>query len=174
MALPLSCPQCRKETVLRAHCLSVFERLASLLWVSPFRCQFCSCRFLAFRGGRRYVKDLVDRREHRRIAVRLSLSFSGGKIREEGTVRDLSLGGCVIESNAKVRVDDIFYLQIFIDEDGPPIETAAMVRSVGPRGIGFKFLRSAREDKRLLEYLHAQGVGTDRGPQPSGEWNRRP
>ena len=160
--------------MLRAHCLSVFERLASLLWVSPFRCQSCSCRFLAFRGGPRCVKGLVDRREHRRIPVRLSLSFSGGKIRKEGIVRDLSLGGCVIESNAKVRVDDIFYLKIFIDEDGPPIETAAMVRSVGPRRIGFKFLRSAREDKRLLEYLHAQGGGADRGPQPSGEWGRRP
>lgn len=174
MARPLSCPQCSKDTVLRARCLSTIERVASLLWISPFRCQSCGCRFLAFRGGRRYAKGLVDRREHRRVPVRLSLSFSGGKIREKGVVRDLSLGGCVIESKAKVKVDDIYYLQIFIDEDGPPIETAAVVRSVGPRGIGFKFLRSARDDRRLLEYLHSEEAGADRGPQPSEEGNRRP
>ncbi len=80
----------------------------------------------------------------------------------------------MIESKAKVKVDDIYYLQIFIDEDGPPIETAAVVRSVGPRGIGFKFLRSARDDRRLLEYLHSEEAGADRGPQPSEEGNRRP
>jgi hypothetical protein len=49
-----------------------------------------------------------------------------------------------------------------------------MVRSVGPRGIGFKFLRSAREDRRLLEFLHAQAIGADRDPVGSGQRSRRP
>jgi hypothetical protein len=33
-----------------------------------------------------------------------------------------------------------------------------MVRSVSAKRIGFKFLRSARENKRLFEFLHAQGA----------------
>jgi hypothetical protein len=31
-----------------------------------------------------------------------------------------------------------------------------MVRSVSPRGIAFKFLRAAQENKRLLAFIQAQ------------------
>ena len=37
-----------------------------------------------------------------------------------------------------------------------PLEVAAMVRSVSSRGIAFKFLRAAQENKRLLAFVHAQ------------------
>jgi hypothetical protein len=102
----------------------------------------------------------VERREHLRIPVRLCLSFSGGKVRGEGTVLDLSLGGCIIKSETHVRVDDIFYLQIVIAEDEPPVEVAAMVRSVSARGIAFKFLRKAQENKRLLTFIQSRSGST--------------
>jgi hypothetical protein len=88
--------------------------------------------------------------------VRLYLSFSGGKVRGEGTVLDLSMGGCIIKSETQVHTDDIFYLQLSLGEGEPPLELAAMVRSVSPRGIAFKFLRAAQEDKRLLAFVQAQ------------------
>ncbi len=159
MTPPLRCPHCGKDGVLRSRCRSVWEYLASLLFVSPFRCQFCNHRFLAARLGREYPKHLIDRREHLRIPVRLFLSFSGGRVRGEGTVMDISMGGCIIKSDTQVHVDDIFYLQIALDEREPPLELAAMVRSVGPRGIAFKFLRKAQEDKRLLAFVQARSVG---------------
>jgi hypothetical protein len=99
---------------------------------------------------------MVDRRAHLRIPVRLFLSFSGGKVRGEGTVLDISMGGCIIESQAPVHVDDIFYLQIALEHDQAPLEVAAMVRSVSARGIAFKFLRAAQENKRLLAFVHAK------------------
>jgi len=99
---------------------------------------------------------MVDRRAHLRIPVRLFLSFSGGKVRGEGTVLDISMGGCIIESQAPVHVDDIFYLQIALENDQAPLEVAAMVRSVSARGIAFKFLRAAQENKRLLAFVHAK------------------
>lgn len=68
------------------------------------------------------------------------------------------MGGCIIECETMVQVDDIFYLQMFLKEQEMPIEVAAMVRSVSPKRIGFKFLRSARENKRLFEFLHANGA----------------
>jgi len=100
--------------------------------------------------------SLLFRREHLRIPVRLYLSFSGGKIRGEGTVLDLSMGGCIIKSETHVRVDDIFYLEISTGPHEPPLEVAAMVRSVSPRGIAFKFLRAAQDNKRLLAFIQAQ------------------
>jgi len=88
--------------------------------------------------------------------VRLYLSFSGGKIRGEGTVLDLSMGGCIVRSKTVVHTDDIFYLQLSLGEGELPLEVAAMVRSVSARGIAFKFLRAAQENKRLHAFVQAQ------------------
>lgn len=77
-------------------------------------------------------------------------------MRGEGTVMDLSLGGCIIKSDTQVHIDDIFYLEIAIAQDEPPIEVAAMVRSVSTRGIALKFLRKAQENKRLLSFIQSR------------------
>lgn len=77
-------------------------------------------------------------------------------MRGEGTVMDLSQGGCIIKSDTHVRVDDIFYLEIVLAENEPPVEVAAMVRSVSARGIVFKFLRKAQEHPRLLAFIQSR------------------
>ena len=83
-------------------------------------------------------------------------------MRGEGRVLDISMGGCIIESEASVHVDDIFYLQIALENEQAPLEVAAMVRSISSRGIAFKFLRSAQENKRLLVFVQAktESLGT--------------
>ncbi len=152
------CPHGRHHHVLRSRPQTPREYAAALLFLAPYHCQACNHRFLATRLG---VQDAgQDRREHLRIPVRLFLSFSGGKVRGEGTVMDLSMGGCVIRSQTHVHVDDIFYLEIAIAEREPPIEVAAMVRSVSARGIAFKFLRKAQENKRLLAYIKSHSGTT--------------
>ena len=156
MSRQLTCRRCQKDGLLRAHPQSPREHLASLIFVVPFRCPSCSHRFLASRLGLDHPTHPIDRREHLRIPVRLYLSFSGGKIRGEGTVLDLSMGGCIIKSKTQVHTDDIFYLQLSLGEGELPLEVAAMVHSVSARGIAFKFLRAAQENKRLLAFVQAQ------------------
>lgn len=161
----LTCPQCRHEKILRSRPLSVSERVAALFLMAPFSCAQCSCRFMASRIGLNHSRQAVDRREYLRIPVRLFLSFSGGKVRGEGTVMDLSVGGCIIKSETQVHVDDIFYLEIATGNQDPPLEVAAMVRSISSRGIAFKFLRAAQENKRLLTFVQARtGEHLDRVP----------
>jgi len=155
MGRVLSCPQCQKDGLLRSHPQSMRERFASFFFVAPFRCPSCSHRFLASRLGLDHPTHPIDRREHLRIPVRLYLSFSGGKVCGEGTVLDLSMGGCIIKSKAQVHTDDIFYLQLSLGEGESPLEVAAMVRSVSARGIAFQFLRAAHGDKRLLAFVQA-------------------
>ena len=152
----LNCPRCQKDGILQSLPQSPREHLASFLFVAPFRCPSCSHRFLASRLWLDHPTHPMDRREHLRIPVRLYLSFSGGKVRGEGTVLDLSMGGCIIKSETLVHTDDIFYLQLTLSEGDLPLEVAAMVRSVSPRGIAFKFLRAAQENKRLLAFVQAQ------------------
>jgi len=82
-------------------------------------------------------------------------------VRGEGTVMDLSLGGCIIQSDTHVGMNDIFYLEIAgVDNDEKPIEVAAMVRSVSTRGIAFKFLRKAQENPRLLSFIQSVSDST--------------
>ncbi len=151
-----SCPRCQKDGLLRSHPQSPREHLASLLFMAPFRCPSCSHRFLTSRLWLDHSTRPIDRREHLRIPVRLYLSFSGGKVRGEGTVLDLSIGGCIIKSDTQVHTNDIFYLQLYFDDTEPPLEVAGMVHSVSARGIAFKFLRAAQENKRLLTFVQAQ------------------
>lgn len=154
------CPHCRKGGAFRSQPQSPHEYIASWIWIVPFHCQFCSRRFLACRLGKESSDRPIDRREHLRIPVRLCLSFSGGKMTGTGTVMDLSLGGCIIKSDTNVHADDIFYLEIAVAEDEPPIEVAAMVRSISARGIAFKFLRKAQENKRLLLFIQSHAGST--------------
>ena len=50
--------------------------------------------------------------------------------------------------------------QIVVAEDEPHVEVAAMVRSVSARGIAFKFLRQAQENKRLLSFIQSHSGST--------------
>jgi hypothetical protein len=152
----LSCPRCRKDGLLRSYPQSPREHLAFFIFVAPFRCPSCSHRFLASHLWLDHSTHPIDRREHLRIPVRLFLSFSGGKVRGEGTILDLSMGGCIIKSQTQVHTSDIFYLQLSLEDSEPPLELAAMVHSVSARGIAFKFLRAAQENKRLLAFIQTQ------------------
>ena len=157
-----SCPSCQKHTVLRTPPRTLSESILALFRVVPFRCQDCQFRYLKLALGVGSPDGAMDRRKHFRIPVRLYLSFSGGRIRGEGHVVDLSMGGCMIESGAHVKVDDIFYLEIALPEQRTPVEVAAIVRSVSSRGIAFQFLRKSQDNKRLQAFIqgHARKVET--------------
>lgn len=154
------CPRCRESGAMSVSPQSPRELVAMLIWMAPFECRRCLHRFLARRPRTVRSSRAIERREHLRIPVKLCLSFSGGKIRGEGTVMDLSLGGCIIKSDTHVHVDDIFYLEIVVAENEPPVKVAAMVQSVGARGIAFKFLRKAQGNKRLLTFIHSRAGST--------------
>ena len=164
MGRQIVCPQCQQDGAIHVEAHSPREILASLLRLVPFQCQRCDHRFLTRRKSLRSASQVTERREHMRIPVRLSLSFSGGRVRGEGTVLDMSLGGCIIQSKAHVRIDDIFYLEIILAKDEPPVEAAAIVRSVSTRGIAFKFLRRAQEDKRLAAFIQTRSRSASLGP----------
>ena len=169
MTRTLICPQCGKNVVLRAQTRRLSESLLALLFIAPFRCQSCHHRFFRFRLGLTYPASIIDRREHLRIPVRLFLSFSGGRIKGEGFVTDLSMGGCMIQSSTHVKVDDIFYLHITLPNHDKALELAAIVRSVTSRGVSFQFLRQAQENKTLFSFIQAQAQGGGSGVHKTGQ-----
>jgi hypothetical protein len=133
----------------------LLERVASLVSALPFQCRSCHRRYWAFERAPRREGPRHERREFPRIPVRLTSAFSGDRVRGEGLMLDLSVGGCRIRSALRLSLGDLVYLRIALPGQ-EPLELAAVVRSAGPQGIGCKFLRAAHEDGRLAAYLREQ------------------
>lgn len=156
------CPQCNKHLVLRVHREGVVERLLSLCYLYPFRCQLCSHRFLALQWGRRFVKEYVGGREFERIPVRFPATFSNEHGQGAGTVVDLSVQGCLLETDASLPPDAVLALRIQGDDDHSRLEVeVAGVRWISRRQVGLEFLslhagESARL-RRLIERLPPNG-----------------
>jgi len=153
MNLLLRCRRCGKGLAQRATVQSIAEQFLSLFATHPFQCQICGHRFLAFRFSSLYRDQRAERREWERIPVRFSTAFSGSHIRGEGTVVNISKGGCKIDTDVKVQVGALLYMQLFLSQGEPPVEVAGSVRSAKDGKLGVKFLRVAREEQRLQHFI---------------------
>jgi PilZ domain len=150
------CPRCRRDFVQRVHRRWGLERVLSLLYIYPFRCQLCGHRFRVQQWGVRYVRRAIDRRQYERMATSFPVTFSGAAGTGEGMVTDIALGGCGVGTTAQLVEGAILQMQLQTSPSTPaiPVE-AAVVRSVRPRYVGFEFLRfepQARE--RLSQFLY--------------------
>ena len=158
----LKCPRCPKGLAQRVAPRSVVEELLAALLTYPFQCQGCDHRFTACRLGSTYRNQREDRRESDRIPVRFSATFSGNQVRGEGMVVNISKGGCKIETDSKIPTGALLYLQLFLSEAQAPVEVAGSVRSARDGRIGVKFLRIAKEEKRLQEFIQWRAERTGR------------
>jgi predicted HAD superfamily Cof-like phosphohydrolase len=59
-SLTMSCPRCGKSFVRRSGRKGLKERLLSLVYLYPFRCQVCANRFRAFQFRPQYVKRTIN------------------------------------------------------------------------------------------------------------------
>ena len=139
-----ACPKCKSELVGRTHRAGLVEQALSRAYVYPFKCQVCQHRFLRLRWGERYVRVPLDRRDAERLPTRIPVTIhwkDGGQ--GQGTVRDLSVSGCGIETEAAVPVGALVLLQLE-PEGEPPIDIdVGEVRSRQTRRIGVRFSRVA-------------------------------
>jgi len=124
----------------------------------PFRCQLCTHRFLAFAW--RY--DSSPRREYDRIPAQCPVTLhppATEKQDEEvrGTTVNLSVTGCLIETNAQVPPGTRVRLTIHPSGPLPPIEVKdAVVRAVLQNRLGVEFFTIAPEEaQRLRVFMEA-------------------
>lgn len=162
------CPRCRKPFTRRSQREGLFERCLSLVHVYPFRCQLCAHRFRALNWGANFVKYRPDRRAYVRLPVRYPVTFTGD-MTGAGTIANLSIQGCGIETDVALSQGAILRLTLHEAGGQPAIEVeAAVVRSVVPRlrQVGVEFLRlQAGEQERLCRVVetHWHGLSIDKG-----------
>jgi hypothetical protein len=152
------CPECSTEYVIRVRREAITERIVSLFYVYPFRCQLCGCRFSAVQWGVRYSRVDEDSREYERLPVNFPVSFVADQKEGKGWASDVSMSGCTVRSETELSYGQIVSMTLQIpDQDLFVAVNAAVVRNVQPRRIGLEFLRlQEAERKRLQLFIRSE------------------
>jgi DNA-directed RNA polymerase subunit RPC12/RpoP len=151
MLQPL-CPNCARDYTKRVSRIGFKERLLSIIYVYPFRCQLCGYRFSFMQRGVRYRRVEEDRREYNRMPASFPVSFACDGIEATGHVLDISLNGCTVEANTVIAEGSIVRMALQMSEELAPIGVeAALVRDVNRDRIGIEFLRFQYHDRERLQ-----------------------
>ena len=158
----VNCPRCRRDFVRRVAPVGLPEKLLRVLYVYPFRCQLCSERFRKLQWGVREVLAREDRRAYTRVERELPLTFSGEGIAGEGTLLDISMGGCSFLTSVDLPVGMMMRLGLLIAADAPPVTVdAAVVRHTRKRANGVEFVRwQDRQRERLELFVRGMLIGS--------------
>ena len=152
------CPRCQSEVIERASRAGLLERLLSVAYVYPFRCQSCLHRFRTLAWGQRYVRiqraPRVERRRHRRDPVDFwtTLWLEAGQ--QPGRARDLSVAGMSLETDAPLEPGQYLELDLQFAPGEPPIRVeVAVVRSVQSGRAGLQFVQIKDDGAARLQKL---------------------
>ena len=161
------CPECGTLYVRRSPIKGAGERLASLAYVYPFRCQLCTRRFRSLQWGVRYAEEGEDKREYERLEIKFPVTFTSAKLTGEGMATDISLTGCRLETDVQLNPGVLVKLQIRPSDRKPPLSARAMVvRTIRPRLLGLKFVRLSEVELEQLMQLVTSLLGLPPAKRP--------
>ena len=93
----------------------------------------------------------MERRKHPRAPFQCQISFSRQEMSEAGTVTNLSLGGCKVDSKASVYVDMYLTLQVYLPGHEIPLHVdQAVVRWLKEHEFGLEFISIWPEEQERL------------------------
>jgi PilZ domain-containing protein len=156
------CKRCATQFVRRSHKQKAFESLLRRFSFYPFRCQLCRYRFYLMQRGRMPAMK-TERREYLRVPVLFPVTFSGEKFDGEGTVSNLSIQGCTMESSSRPESGATLTLTLKTEEYRPPIAIdLAVVRSGIGKRFGLEFLKiRASDEERLRRAYYRQASAAE-------------
>src|SRR5688572_16780395 len=106
------CPECSTEYVIRVRRQTVAERLLSLLYIYPFRCQLCGYRFKTLIRGVRYVRIDEDARDYERLPTDFPFTLVHNEITVKGHVSEISMSGCTLQTEMPMRLGQVIDLKL--------------------------------------------------------------
>lgn len=152
------CPKCSREYVKRVSRLGFKERLLSIIYVYPFRCQLCRHRFRVMQWRVNYVRVEEDRREYDRMPISFPVSFVADSINGNGSAANISMNGCSVQAKGELTEGSIMRMALQISGESLPVNVeAAVVRTVQKNRIGIEFLRFQEKDRERLQ-LFVRGL----------------
>lgn len=164
------CPKCGKYFTKRVLIEGAEDPTSTLAGMYAYRCQLCSELFRARKPNPQAAPapqssanaelTNITNRQYVRVNAKFPVTFVLSKLRQEGTVTEIALGGCSLEANVVLAIGAKFRMDILISENEPPLVVdQALVRSVRPTGFGIQFMEFQEAEKvrlgRVLERLLA-------------------
>ncbi len=175
------CPKCGKYFTKRVLIEGADNPTSTMAGMYAYRCQLCSEQFRAKKpdptapataaptagapqAGKEAELTKVDARQYVRVAAKFPVIFVISKLRQEGTVTEIALGGCTLEANIVLAIGAKFRMEILVSDSEPPLVIdQALVRSIRLTGFGIQFLEIQDIEKerlgRVLEKLLASLLG---------------
>ena len=151
----VKCPMCSKEYVARVARVGFAEKILSLFYVYPFKCQLCGCRFRSLQRGVRYLRVEEDRREYERLPTSFPVSFSSEAFQGSGIACEISMSGCTFQPDAEAsnpKEGSVLRMALQISNASEPVNVEAVVRNIRQRLVGVEFLRFPPADKDRLQH----------------------
>lgn len=149
--VPVPCPKCAGTLARRSHRDGLTEKMMSLMYVYPFRCQQCGHRFFSLQWGTRYRRIPVDHREYHRQLVQIPVMLFGRQGGVHGKTSDLSVTGCTLRASGQVWQDSRWRVQLLLPAETRPVMIDdAVVRAVRNQQIGMEFLQHAPGEKERI------------------------
>ena len=159
----VQCPRCGSQSVRRSSRVGAYERLISVLYVYPFRCQRCTFRFRRLNWGHRYPQS-HERRDFERVVVRLPVRLTAGTESAEAETTDVSINGCAVRTSARFPPGTEVRVSIELGR-GRTVDVAqAVVRAAHEGRVSLQFVYVAADDqRRLAQYINAVALPIDVG-----------
>ena len=149
--VPPTCPNCASQFIKRGRRTTTYERVVSLFYVYPFRCQLCGHWFKLFQPGISYVRVDEDQREHQRFPVSVPVVLAQNRIHCEATAVDISMGGCTVRTTDPFALGSVAKIQLQIPNEADLLTVdAAIVRNAGQGRVGLQFLQFRRDERQRL------------------------
>jgi PilZ domain len=152
------CPECSTEYVKRVRRQTIAERLLSLLYIYPFHCQLCGCRFKTLRWGVRYVRIDEDARDYERLPTDFPFTLVHNGVTVKGRVSEISMSGCTLQTETPMRLGQVIDLKLHISNDPIMIDSLVIKNSSANRA-GVEFLRLRQRERMRLQFF----IGQERG-----------
>ena len=105
---------------------------------------------------------IVERRQHTRYALDAwaEVLVKDGRMLFRGRVLDVSLGGCYIETEARLRLPPGTMVEIVFRTKEETIYCDAMCRMLRPKGAGFLFMNlNAKMERDLMGLIRELSAG---------------
>jgi PilZ domain len=151
MPRPL-CPRCSREYVRRVSRVGLGERLISMFYVYPFRCQLCGHRFKFLQWGVKYKRIEEDRREYERVPARFPVTFDAGAVQGRGLAVDISMAGCTFHSETELVEGNILRMSLELPKETSPVSVeAVIIRTLRSGRVGVEFIRVENSERERLQ-----------------------
>lgn len=149
----LFCTNCGNLLVAASESTNQPDHLSTASAIYTFECQPCRLRFQVSQQAIPSAAEPQDRRKAPRIPVHVPVDLECGELVAEGTVTDISKGGCTVESEQRLTIGQLLRLKFpppTGSKDNCATQKIATVQNLRGQKAGMKFLAFTPEEQTKL------------------------